>query len=86
MNSSGDGTTRNRSLLCCSSNAIRSPEAQTMPRRSDIERPSPELQFVTPLSTKLHASIAFYSLYLALFSGEEHKEVSRCGPNGLSRG
>ncbi|CDY26188.1 BnaA06g12290D [Brassica napus] len=81
---SGGGSVIIYGMQC--SNAIRSPEALTTPRRSDIERPSPELQFVTPLSTKLHASIAFHSLYLVLFSGEEHEEVSRCGPNGLSRG
>nr|VDD58408.1 unnamed protein product [Brassica oleracea] len=56
--SSGGG-----SLLCCNSNAIRSREALTPPRRSDIERPSPELHFVTPSSTKLHR----FSLSLSCF-------------------
>ncbi|CAN7093720.1 unnamed protein product, partial [Brassica rapa subsp. narinosa] len=58
-------------LLCCSSNTIWSPEALSPPRRSDIERPSPEFHFVTQSSTKLH------HFSLSLFSFQVRKPKKR---------
>ncbi|KAF2535472.1 hypothetical protein F2Q70_00002667 [Brassica cretica] len=79
--SSGGGSVTIYGMQC--SNAIRSPEALTPPRRSDIERLRR-----SSISSHHHrrSSIAFHSLFLVLFSGEGAEEASRCGPNGLSRG